>query len=473
METGRRRRRPYRELMKLIDKSRFLSPYFLMLVMTAVARAAAPPATAPGDEWRVPKYPVPYAPPTAEEIKAVLDRVRDRLDNNTAARIVDSKTGEPIDPGVSEPNPNAAFEKMAGNVRFTPYNYPMGVAYSGSLLVHEVTGDAKYAEFPAKRFEMFAKNIPALAKWPKENERRNPLRSIFRPTNLDSCGAIGAAMIRAHRMKIGPEMREVYDRFADYILNKQFRLEDGTLARKGPFPKSLWLDDAYMSVPLLAQYAVLAGERKYFDDGAKQIKQFYKHLFVPEKGLFTHGGNMDNPDSHPRYCWGRSNGWFMVATVELLDLLPEDHADRAELIKILNAHAKGVASAQGGKGLWHQLLDRTDSYEETSCTSMFSYSMAKGVNRGWLNADAYAPVAIAGWNGITTQIGKDGEVNNVCIGTNYADDMIYYYHRPAMDDIHGYGPVLLAGAEMIRLMKNDKLDIKYGPTNPVMVSDKN
>jgi rhamnogalacturonyl hydrolase YesR len=163
----------------------------------------------------------------------------------------------------------------------------------------------------------------------------------------------------------------------------------------------------------------------------------------------------------------------MVATVELLDLLPEDHADRAELIKILQAHAKGAASAQGGKGLWHQVLDRIDSYEETSCTAMFSYSMAKGVNRGWLNPDQYAPVAIAGWNGLATQIGEDGEVNNVCIGTNYADDMVYYYHRPAQDDIHGYGPVLLAGAEMIRLLKNDKLDIKYGPTNPVMVSEKN
>ena len=55
---------------------------------------------------------------------------------------------------------------------------------------------------------------------------------------------------------------------------------------------------------------------------------------------------------------------------------------------------RGVASRQSGKGLWHQLLDRPDSYLETSCTAMFSYSMAKGVNRGWLDASTMRPTTV-------------------------------------------------------------------------------
>src|SRR5439155_11328217 len=309
-------------------------------------------------------------------------------------------------------------------------------------------------------------------KWPKDSMKRNPFRNMLAPGSLDACGAMGASMTRAARMKVGPDLKETIDRFADYISNKQFRIEDGTLARKSPFPKSLWLDDAYMSVPMLAQYGKLTGERKYFDDAAKQIKLFDAHLFVQDKGLYTHAGNMANPDNHPKYYWGRANGWAMVATAELLDLLPQDHPDREALISILRKHAESVATQQSGSGLWHQMLDRPDSYLETSCTAMFTYAMAKGVNRGWLNAGAYGPVAQAGWNGLTTRISAEGKLKDVCIGTNYADDYVYYYHRPATDDVHGYGPVLLCGAEMIRLVTNDKLELKGGSAGPVMITEK-
>jgi rhamnogalacturonyl hydrolase YesR len=103
-------------------------------------------------------------------------------------------------------------------------------------------------------------------------------------------------------------------------------------------------------------------------------------LFVPEVGLFTHAGNADvGREDHPHYFWGRANGWFMVATVELLDLLPADHPDRDAIVKILKAHAKGVATQQSGRGLWHQMLDRPDSYLETSCTAMFRLRHGQGL----------------------------------------------------------------------------------------------
>ena len=75
-------------------------------------------------------------------------------------------------------------------------------------------------------------------------------------------------------------------------------------------------------------------------------------------------------------------------------------------------------------------------------------------------------------NSIGGAISEDGRLDGVCVGTNYANDYTYYYHRPAMDDVHGYGPVLLCGAEMLRLVKNDKLEITGSPTRPVMVLPK-
>ncbi len=106
------------------------------------------------------------------------------------------------------------------------------------------------------------------------------------------------------------------------------------------------------------------------------------------------------------------------------------------------------------------MLDRTDTYTETSCSAMFTFALAHGVNHGWLDAGAYGPVAQAGWNGLTTRIDGQGRITGTCVGTGYADDYVFYYHRPSTDDIHGYGPVLLAGAEMIHLLKNDHLKIK-------------
>ena len=136
-----------------------------------------------------------------------------------------------------------------------------------------------------------------------------------------------------------------------------------------------------------------------------------------------------------------------MSLVELLDVLPQDHPLRGRILQLFQAHAQALASLQAGDGLWHQMLDRTDTYTETSCSAMFTYALAKGVNHGWLDPAAYGPVALEGWNGLSTRVDDQGHITGTCIGTGYADDYVYYYHRPAVDDIHGYGPVLLAGSE--------------------------
>jgi rhamnogalacturonyl hydrolase YesR len=161
----------------------------------------------------------------------------------------------------------------------------------------------------------------------------------------------------------------------------------------------------------------------------------------------------------------------MMAAVELLDNLPADHPLRPQIIKLLQAHAQAIASLQSGSGLWHQMLDRPDSYLETSCSAMFAYSMARAVNHGWLDAAGYGPVALAAWNGLTTQVTADGRVTGVCVGTSYADDYAYYYYRPRQDDVHGYGPVLLAGSEIIRMLNNPAIRINAGRGGPVYFLD--
>ncbi|UCE05267.1 MAG: glycoside hydrolase family 88 protein, partial [bacterium] len=113
---------------------------------------------------------------------------------------------------------------------------------------------------------------------------------------------------------------------------------------------------------------------------------------------------------------------------------------------------------QSRNGLWHQMLDDQETYLETSCTAMFTFSIARGVNRGWIE-NVYATVAQAGWKALEKKVMEDGQIAGVCTGTAVANDKVYYANRPqSIFAYHGYGPVLLAGAEMIQLMKN--FDVK-------------
>jgi hypothetical protein len=142
------------------------------------------------------------------------------------------------------------------------------------LLSSEVTGDKKYAGLRRQALSVLRRQPARAFEVAEGAMRRNPVPQHARADVARRVRRDGRVDDRARAEEGGPDMRRVIDRFAEYVSTKQFRLEDGLLARKSPFPKSIWLDDAYMSVPLLAQYGKLTGERKYFDDAAKQLKVF-------------------------------------------------------------------------------------------------------------------------------------------------------------------------------------------------------
>lgn len=139
----------------------------------------------------------------------------------------------------------------------------------------------------------------------------------------------------------------------------------------------------------------------------------------------------------------------MVAQVDLLDRLPQNHPQRDTLLTLLRRHILGIAQYQSGEGLWHQLLDKVDSYLETSCSAMFIYTIARAVNKGYIEP-RYASIAQRGWEGVRSKIRSDGQIEGVCTGTGVSDDLAFYYRRPTpINDVHGLGTILLAGAEVL------------------------
>jgi rhamnogalacturonyl hydrolase YesR len=396
-----------------------------------------------------PTYPVPYIVPSSESIKEILDRVRIYLTEVTSPQLVNQKNGDLV-AGLKTVDTNVVLNPM--DFRLTSYEW--GVTYSGMLNAGEATGDSNFTNYTRERLRFIADAIPAFMalykKYPKSN---NPFRQPIAPRALDDAGAMCAAMIKTFRMGGAFYLRPVIDNYINYISTKQFRLTDGTLARNIPFKHTLWLDDLYMSVPALAQAGKLTGDQRYYDDAVKQVLQFSNRMFNKEKGIYMHGWVQEMKE-HPEFHWARANGWALMAMVELLDVLPDNHPGKEAVIKQLQAHIKGLAAYQSDKGLWHQLLDRNDSYLETSATAIYTFCIARAINKGWVDAITYGPMCLLAWNAITTKVNAKGQVEGTCVGTGMAFDPAFYYCRPInVYAAHGYGPVLLAGGEVIKLLR--------------------
>jgi rhamnogalacturonyl hydrolase YesR len=334
---------------------------------------------------------------------------------------------------------------------YADWRYWNGVLNIALMRLGELLHETSYSDFPGKNiafsfdnFRHFEERYKGEGKW------NYPFGQRFIMEELDDCGAMGASVIEVFIRDRQNRYRSYIDQTAAHILTKQARLDDGTLARSFPHKWTLWSDDLFMSISFLSRMGELTGDGKYFDDAAMQVINFQKYVFDTSAGLMHHCWYSDVQRPGVAF-WGRANGWALLAQVDLLDRLPKNHLKRAQLLDILRRHILGVARYQGAEGLWHQLLDKTDSYLETSCSAMFTYAIARSVNRGYIER-RYATIARRGWEGVMSRIRPDGQVEGICAGTSVSDDLVSYYKRPTpLNDIHGIGAVLLAGTEALKL----------------------
>jgi unsaturated rhamnogalacturonyl hydrolase len=225
----------------------------------------------------------------------------------------------------------------------------------------------------------------------------------------------------------------------------------------------LWADGVFMSLPFLARYGEMFGESKYTNDEVvKQMLIYYKHLNDPATGLLWHAYDESgaqawaNPATHQSaFHWGRAFGWYAMTLIILLDIIPQDQPQRGELIRIVQQLAKAFARYQDPKtGLWYQVVDKGDvagNWHETSCSSMYTYMLWMGVERGYL-PKRYAAMAQKGYRGVLTKLSldKDGMTNLIDIseGTNVGDLAYYFGRKRNANDFHGVGAFLIMNEEL-------------------------
>lgn len=386
-----------------------------------------------------PQYDTPYGIPAEAEVKATIDRVLAYL--------------EQAMPATAEGN------KLAkGSFRLT--SYEAGVLYAAMLNAGKQTGDERFTRFAADRLGLIARQAPKEAKALEKDKEYDPqMRMVLFPGALDDCGAMASAYCRLNMAQADKAYGAVIDRYVDFVRNKQYRLPDGIFARHRPHHNTVWLDDMYMGVPCMAWYGIMNNDITAIHDAVKQIKLFKERMWVPEKKLFRHGW-VESMTPHPAYHWGRANGWAILTQCEVLDALTikgkseETAADRAFVLDLLRQHIEGLSALQDKTGFWHQLLDRPDTYNETSCTAIYTYCMAHAINEGWIDAQTYGAQVLLAWQACQTKVNAKGQVKGTCVGTGMGFEPAFYAYRPvhAMA-AHGYGPMIWAGAEVIRMLR--------------------
>lgn len=400
--------------------------------------------------------------------EGVARKIADRIIRTTTYNFEDIRTGKIYQNVKGLPLKKEIQVKSVYN----QWHYTNGVTHLALMELANKTGDIKYEKYVLKNMD-FVFNPDHLEYYRKlydktfKEEGWMALRKVswhmyFRSLRLDDNGPMGASLIELQK-KYPNEMYEKYiQQTAQHLKEVEPRLEDGTIARIWPHENTIWADDAFMAISFLARMGAYTGDQSYFTDAANQVLNYTKYLWIKENQLYIHCYHTDTKE-HGVAHWSRANGWVMMAQADLLQLMPDNHPLKEKVIENFKMQVQGIIRYQGKNGLWHQVLDKVDSYEEITGTAMFTFSIARGVKEGWIHPE-YTAVAESGLKGILSKITPSGDVTDICVGTGIMPALSYYYNRPKqVNDPMGEGPVLRALVEMIDLKKfnEERAEEKY------------
>lgn len=383
-----------------------------------------------------------YCPYLSENVRSFGFTGEDGLQDTRVSVSVSRHSGSTPTEFRAVPKSGAAFTKHS----YAEWHYANGATLDGLLYLADVSGRKDLAEHVEKLCHWTVDNTPLFRSQYESGLIRTQNYRMFRCAMLDDSSgpALPYADLAAHGDR-DKDLRAIVDRMADYVMNGQHRLADGTFVR--PEPKwTVWCDDMFMGCAFLLRYYDLTGERKYLDEVCRQAVLFHKHLVSPETGLMFHAWN-DTIGAHLGAHWGRANGWYLWAVSDLLERLDPDSEAFKEILGIHNNLLQAVCSRQAEDGLWHQVLDHPETYEETSCSCAFTFALARAVRRGWL-PESYAENALKGWNGIESRYAGDGVIKGICRSMSVQKDVAGYQARATADnDPRGLGAFFMAAAE--------------------------
>ena len=280
------------------------------------------------------------------------------------------------------------------------------------------------------------------------------LKRSVRKGDLDSIGTIGMNLCELYRREedAGKQKKimAVLEELKKSIYRNIHRMEDGCFYRGD----TMWADDTFMSCPFLVRMGNLTGDEDCYREVVHQLLLYWEKLYLPKENLFSHIYYPDKKRSN-NVPWGRGNGWVYLSFIDVITHLPAHVSGRDKLVELFQNAVSGLVEKQSETGLWHQVLNRPDSYLETSCTAIFAVAMEKGIRGRILEEDVCLPVVKKAVDGLLSHsVDEEGNVTGVCRGSGCKEDASYYAALETIEnDDHGTGMVLDALCGLCELME--------------------
>ena len=206
------------------------------------------------------------------------------------------------------------------------------------------------------------------------------------------------------------------------LQNQPRTIADKVFWHKAIYAYQVWLDGIFMGLPYRCLTAPITEKGKgkskiekqkiesIYDDAVNQLKVTYERTLDPMTGLNRHAYDetrkafwADKETGLSQHCWGRAQGWYTMALIEVLDALPENYSRRFEVIDLLQKDFDAILKWQDKKtGVWYQVMDspeREGNYLESTSSAMFTYALLKAYRKGYVSAK-YRDAGIKAYKGI-------------------------------------------------------------------------
>lgn len=268
-------------------------------------------------------------------------------------------------------------------------------------------------------------------------------------------------------------------------MENQPRTSDGPFWHKKIYHDQVWLDGIYMGLPFYSMYVVNenynanVNKGRVLDDVVNQMLVTDQRTYDEATGLWKHAYDekhkmfwADKTTGRSQHSWARAMGWYVMAMVEVLDVLPEEYGRRGEVVSLFRKAMDAVVRYRDRKsGVWYDVLDVNDerNYTEATASCMFTYCLLKGTRLGYLDGK-YLETGIDAYNAVIRNFVKenpDGTISltRCCSVSGLGPEsnpkrdgtFEYYMSEPIRDnDAKGVGPFIWASLEMERLTSAHK-----------------
>jgi unsaturated rhamnogalacturonyl hydrolase len=224
---------------------------------------------------------------------------------------------------------------------------------------------------------------------------------------INDCSSIGEAVLFSGKLTGDPLFKKGADEMISVIKNTTHKNDEGIIYHTQEPTKYIMSDAFYMLPPFLAA----AGE---YDESLKQIEGFRKYLYHKNDQLYSHMWDGPNNRFEREDFWGVGNGWTAAGLTRVIKLLPDSRMDdKKRLIGYVKEVVDGCLKYLREDGLFHNVVNKPDTFVEVNLSQMISYTIFRGVKAGYLVTD-YVEKAQKMRKAANDQVDYLGYVQNVC-----------------------------------------------------------